>query len=156
MRTCESWLQDAPPERRHLVEHALRSAVRRGVPEALRLLGFGAQAAVVVDDARIAPRRVAIGGRVVVKFILRSRSSKAQQLLVDLAVHFVKANGRATPKVFKVTRVRLPARGDVACSTSVSLAVHTTRKPQPGRHAVDVVVNGKPISIGAFQVARGR
>jgi hypothetical protein len=76
--------------------------------------------------------------------------------LVDLAVHFVKANGRATPKVFKVKRVALPAHGEIAFSTSVSLAVHTTRRPRPGRHAVDVVVNGKPIPIGAFQVVSVR
>jgi 3-methyladenine DNA glycosylase AlkC len=152
VRTCESWLRDAPPGRRGLVEHALRSAVKRGVPDAFRLLGFGRHPAVTVDDPRIVPRRVAIGGRVAVRFTLRSRSRQTQQLLVNLAVHFVKANGRATPKVFKVKRVALPGGRGIAFSTSVSLAVHTTRTPRPGRHAVDVVVNGKPIPIGAFQM----
>ena len=31
-RTCAAWLEDASPERRALVEHALRSAVKRGRP----------------------------------------------------------------------------------------------------------------------------
>src|SRR5918992_1351101 len=35
-RTCGSWLTGASPERRALIEHALRSAVKRGDPEALR------------------------------------------------------------------------------------------------------------------------
>jgi hypothetical protein len=48
----------------------------------------------------------------------------------------------------------LPPRGRIAFSTSVSLAVHTTRKPQPGRHAVDVIVNGKSMPLGMFQVVR--
>ena len=61
MQTCESWLEDASPERRELVEHALRSAVRRAVPEALRLLGYGGKASVAVEDVRIVPRRVSIG-----------------------------------------------------------------------------------------------
>jgi hypothetical protein len=95
---------------------------------------------------------VAIGGRVSIDFVLRSRSSAAQDLLVDLAVHFVKANGRATPKVFKLKPVVLPPRGRAELSTSVSLAVHTTRKPRPGRHVVDVIVNGTSRSVGAFQV----
>ena len=154
MQTCESWLQNAPPERRDLVEHALRGAVKRGEPAALRLLGYGRKASVAVEDVRISPRRVAIGGRVSIAFRLRSRSRAAQDLLVDLAVHFVKANGRATPKVFKLKRVALPARGDIECSTSISLAVHTTRKPQPGRHAIDVIVNGRVTPIGVFQVVR--
>jgi hypothetical protein len=38
----------------------------------------------------------------------------------------------------------------------VSLAVHTTRKPRPGVHAVDVVVNGKAERVGAFEVTGGR
>ncbi len=40
----------------------------------------------------------------------------------------------------------------------VSLAVHTTRKPHPGSHAVDVLVKGQPIRAGSFEVvaARGR
>ena len=36
-----AWLKDASPERRALVEHALRSAVKRGDADALRLLGYG-------------------------------------------------------------------------------------------------------------------
>jgi hypothetical protein len=37
-------------------------------------------------------------------------------------------------------------------STGVSLAVHTTRKPNPGKHAVDVIVNGAAVPVGAFSV----
>jgi 3-methyladenine DNA glycosylase AlkC len=154
MQTCEAWLQDASPERRDVVEHALRSAVKRGVPEALRLLGFGQKASIAIDDVRISPRRVAIGGRVSIGFVLRSRSRAAQDLLVDLAVHFVKANGRSSPKVFKLKRVSLPARGTVPFATSVSLAVHTTRNPHPGHHTVDVIVNGRATPIGRFQVSK--
>jgi hypothetical protein len=95
---------------------------------------------------------VAIGGRVSIAFDLRSTSKQPQELLVDLAVHFVKASGRATPKVFKLARLTLTPRGREALATSVSLAVHTTRKPQPGRHQVDVMVNGTRKPLGAFMV----
>jgi hypothetical protein len=75
-------------------------------------------------------------------FVLRSKSRQPQDLLVDVAVHFIKARGESAPKVFKIKRVALPPRGHVKLRTSFSLAVHATRVPQPGRHAVDVVVNG--------------
>jgi 3-methyladenine DNA glycosylase AlkC len=152
MRTCESWLVTASSERRALVEHALRSAVKRGEPDALRLLGYGQKAAVALDDVRMSPRRVAIGGRVAIEFTLCGRSRSAQDVLVDLAVHFIKADGRATPKVFKLKRVVVPPRGRVEFATSVSLALHTTRKPKPGRHMVDVIVNGTSMPAGSFQV----
>ena len=151
-RTCRAWLRGATPERRALVEHALRSAVKRGEADALRLLGYGGRAAVVVENVRFDPPRVAIGGRVVMSFVLRSRSREPQELLVDVAVHFVKARGNAAAKVFKVGRFTLPPRVAIPLRASFSLAVHTTRVPRPGRHAVDVIVNGRVLPAGSFLV----
>jgi len=151
-RTCATWLEGASTERRALVEHALRSAVVRGEPNALRLLGYGAKARVAVESVRFTPRRVSIGKRVEMRFTLRSTARITQELLVDVAVHFVKANGRSTPKVFKLKRVTLPSGGRVELGTTVSLAVHTTRKPRPGVHAVDIVANGVVIPVGSFAV----
>ena len=87
---------------------------------------------------------------------MRSKSRDPQDLLVDLAVHFVKARGNSSKKVFKVKRVLLQPRGKVEMRTAISLAVHTTRKPQPGKHAVDVLVNGQAFSVGSFDVTAAR
>ncbi len=150
--TCGGWLVDATPERRALVEHALRGAVKRGNPGALALLGYGGRPGVGVPSVRIRPRRVAIGGSVAVELTFRNTSGRPQDLLVDLAVHFVKASGRSSPKVFKVARARLGPGEEVTLRKAVSLAVHTTRRPRPGRHAVDVLVNGRPTRVGSFDV----
>jgi 3-methyladenine DNA glycosylase AlkC len=150
--TCASWLRNATGERRALVEHALRSAVKRGDAKALRLLGYGRKPAVAVENVRMLPKRVAIGGRVVISFVIRNTSRSKQDLLVDLGVHFVKGRGKASRKVFKVKRVSLAGGARAEMSTGVSLAVHTTRKPNPGKHAVDVIVNGTAVPVGAFSV----
>jgi len=155
-KTAEAWLKGAGENRRALIEHALRSAVKRGDANALKLLGYGKKPAVVIENVRFAPKRVAIGGRVVMDFVVRSTSRTTQDLLVDVAVHFVKARGHSAKKVFKVKRVSLPARGTVALSFSVSLKVHTTRKPNPGKHTVDVLVNGVLFPAGSFEVQRIR
>jgi hypothetical protein len=151
-RTAARWLEKASPERRALVEHALRTAVKRGHPEALRLLGYGRTPSVVIDEVAVTPRRVVIGGRVAIRFVVKSASRASQRLLIDLAVHFVKSSGRTAPKVFKLRRLVLPPDGRAELQTSVSLKVHTTRTPRPGVHAVDAIVNGIAHRIGAFQV----
>jgi 3-methyladenine DNA glycosylase AlkC len=156
IRTCAAWLDGATPERRALVGHALRSALRRGDARALRLLGHGAKPSVSVRAVRFEPRRVAIGGTVLVSFALESRSKDPQDLLVNLAVHFVKARGRTAPKVFRVKRLRLAPRGHAQLTKRISLAVHTTRVPRPGVHAVDVVVNGVAKRAGSFRVTAPR
>lgn len=111
--TGTRWLDGAAAERRALVEHALRSAIKRVEPAALRLLGFGSKPAVALDHARFEPKRVSIGEQVAVRFTLRSTAPTSQDLLIDLAVHFVKAKGSAAPKVFKCRRVELPACGQL-------------------------------------------
>ena len=52
-------------------------------------------------------------------FTLRSRSQKPQELLVDLAVHFVKASGAAA-KVFKLEADRPPAARAAELRTTFS------------------------------------
>ena len=150
--TAETWLEGASPERRSLIEHALRSAVKRGDANALRLLGYGTKPAVSLESVTFQPRRVQIGGRVAMRFALRSRSRRPQDLLVDAAVHFVKARGTTAAKVFKITRLALPANQVATLQVTFSLAVHTTRVPQPGVHAVDVIVNGTAMRAGSFRV----
>lgn len=150
--TCAKWLAHPSKERRALVEHALRSAVKRGEPAALALLGFGAESAVALEEVQFIPKKVKIGKAVKVSFTLRSTARATQALLVDLRVHFVKVNGSGSPKVFKIDRVELPARARVRLGKRISLAIHTTRKPRPGRHEVEVLVNGRTLSAGAFHV----
>lgn len=154
--TAAAWLTDATADRRALVEHALRGAVKRGLPEALRLLGYGGTPKVALEDVEFTPARVPIGGRVQMRFTLRSTARVRQDLLVDVAVHFVKARGATSRKVFKLRRLELAGGDRAELKAAFSLAIHTTRVPYPGAHAVDVVVNGQPLQAGVFHVRPAR
>jgi hypothetical protein len=59
-------------------------------------------------------------------------------------------------KVFKVGRITLGPRASVPRRAAFSLAVHTTRVPRPGLHAVDVIVNGQARRVGSFVVTPAR
>lgn len=152
----ERWLVGATDARRWIVQHALRSLVKRGHRGALSAMGAGSRAAVRVDRVEITPRRAAIGSTVRFSFDLVSRSKSSQDLLVDFAVYFVKADGSARPKVFKLKRVTLPARARASFKGSVSLKVHTTRTPYPGTHRLEARVNGQALPLGQFTVLRPR
>jgi 3-methyladenine DNA glycosylase AlkC len=156
IRVTSSWLENGSAERRALVEHALRSAVRRGEREALRILGYGSKPFVSLERVAFEPPRVRIGERVAMRFALRSTSSARQDLLVDVAVHFVKARETAGRKVFKVTRLTLGPRELARLKTAFSLKAHTTRVPRPGRHGVEVIVNGKTFRAGSFLVVAAK
>lgn len=148
------WLSDASEERQWLVRHALRSAVKRAEPGALAVLGFGTEARVAVSGASITPGRAEIGGSVAIGFAVTNATSQPQRLLVDFRVHFIKANGQASPKVFKLKTVELAPRETVRLGKTVSLSEMTTRKHYPGTHRVDVVLNGRTEPLGAFELVR--
>lgn len=84
---------------------------------------------------------------------MTSRSRSTQDIVVDFAVHFVKANGSSRPKVFKLRRIALGAGERVELTGKVSFAPMTTRRPYPGEHRIDVLTNGVAHALARFGVA---
>jgi hypothetical protein len=103
-------------------------------------------------SGRAVPARVRIGDKVRVSVDVTSRSRRLQPLSVDLSVGYVKADGSRRPKVFKVSVVDLSPRRSVALSKVLSFAQHTTRRHFPGRHTMDVVINGVSYPISPVTV----
>jgi 3-methyladenine DNA glycosylase AlkC len=152
IETCRRWMGDDTPERSWLVRHALRSAVKRGEPGALEILGFLPVTGIRVRDIRVAPVVASIGDSVNFSVDLSNKSSTAKQLLIELRVHFVKANGRLSPKVFALKELDLEPQGSVRLSKNISLAQHTTRTHYPGEHRVEVLVNGRVSGSSVFDI----
>lgn len=152
VETAQRWLFDATEERRWLVRHALRSAVKRGEAGSLAILGFGDLAKVAIRNARIVPQRVAIGKSVTIGMEIASAFARKQRVLVDLRIHFVKANGKTSAKVFKLKALELAPRDLVRLEKRISLANMTTRKHFPGKHRVDVLLNGRAEPLGEFNL----
>ncbi len=152
---CRKWLTDASPERQWIVRHALRSLVKKGHGGALALLGVGARPDIRISDVCFTPRRVSIGDKLRFCFTLASTGKRPQDLLVDYAVHFVKANGGTRPKVFKLRRIDLPPAAEVELAGAVSFTDMTTRRHYPGRHRIDLLINGMTYPLTEFLVSRG-
>ncbi len=152
VETARCWLVGASEERRWLVRHALRSAVKRGDPDALAVLGFARDVKVRVSSVRIAPERVAVGDAVSIACEVANTDVGKQNLMVDLRVHFIKANGSPSPKVFKLKAVELAPGESARMRKTISLRSMTTRKHYPGPHRVELVLNGAARPLGAFEL----
>jgi 3-methyladenine DNA glycosylase AlkC len=155
LEVCRRWLEGSDDRRRWLVRHALRSAVKRGDQGALDLLGFPAGPAVEIADAVIAPQAPTIGDTVRVTFTARNAGQAPARLNVDIRVHFVKARGSTSPRVFKVAEVTIEAGARASLAKSISLRQHTTRTHFPGEHRVEAVVNGATHFLGTFTIGGG-
>lgn len=150
--TCRRWLEDATPEREWLVRHALRSAIKRGESGALEALGAGEPAQVEILASTFAPASPWRGGKVRYQAEVRSTAAAPQKLVVDLAILFVKANGKPNAKIFKLKSLDLAAGDRAKLGKTIDLSDLTTRKHYPGWHAAELRINGAAFPAGGFEL----
>jgi hypothetical protein len=72
--------------------------------------------------------------------------------LADLRVHFVKASGATSPKVFKGRELRIGPGETARFRKTVSIVQQSTRTHYPGTHRVEVMLNGSVRPGAEFEV----
>jgi hypothetical protein len=140
------------PELQALTRHALRSLIKAGHPGALDLLGLGTKPAVEVRGLSVSPRAIPEGGAVTFSFEIVSVADEPQALVIDYVVHLVRARGKTSEKVFKLTKRTLAPGESVTVTRRHSFAPVTTRRYYPGRHAIQIKVNGQSYGLCDFVI----
>lgn len=144
---------EAQPDIYWLTNHALRTLVKQGDPQALELLGYPSNPAIAVRNLTAHPDSIPIGSKLTFSFDIESLSGQPQKLMIDYVVYHMRANGKLTPKVFKLAK-RTLAPGQVLHITKAhSFAPVTTRRYYPGQHAIEPKVNGKAFERISFILA---
>lgn len=151
---AKRWLKGASKDREWLVKHSLRSAIKRGEQGALLALGYDEKVDVKIKNVAISPAKAHIGEAIQVSFDVANLGDFITALMVDFSIHFIKANGKANPKVFKLKAVELEPQKSHKFSKKVSLKVMTTRTLYFGTHKVEAIINGQNHGIGSFELVR--
>lgn len=149
---AKRWWPDADRNGKRLIRHGLRTLVKQGHPEALRVLGYDPDTSAEVTKVSIEPGSMRIGEKVRIEVELTNATDRVVGVLLDLRLHFVKANGSSNPKVFKGAEHQIQPRQSVLTGKTISVKQHTTRTHYPGTHRVDVVINGAVQEIGSFEL----
>ena len=77
---------------------------------------------------------------------------KPQKLLCDYVLHFMRANGKLSAKVFKWSEITLKAGESRVLTKKHAYRKVTTRKDYPGMQMVTVQVNGVDMGGPAFEL----
>jgi hypothetical protein len=67
-------------------------------------------------------------------------------------MHYARGNDRSAAKVFKWTELELPAKTDQVIQKRQTIRDFSTRKHYPGRHKVEVQINGIRMAESAFEI----
>lgn len=135
-----------------IVRHALRTLIKQGDPGALALIGVGHGAAVRVRDFAIVPATVRLGDRIAIGAEILSDSPDNQPLVVDYRIHYARAGGKTAPKVFKLKSFELAAGDTATLRINQTIRDFSTRRHHPGRHEVELIVNGRTMATAAFDL----
>jgi 3-methyladenine DNA glycosylase AlkC len=153
---CKAWKKDASPqpagpERDWLINHGLRTLIKAGHPGALAVIGYGPPKKLTATLS-IAPQAIEVGGEVSMTAALDSAHGRAQQLLIDYVVHYVRKAGHANAKVFKWTTSALAARGTLELTKRHPMKVTSVRALYPGVHKIELQINGQVVAEASFEL----
>jgi hypothetical protein len=105
-----------------------------------------------VSAGIVEPAELSIGDDVRISFSLTNAGPDRERFVVDYRIHFVKANGETSPKVFKIATIDLEPHETRTVSRKLSVQQRTTRTHYPGVHRVDALVNAVAHPIGSFNL----
>lgn len=149
LRKLRSW-DTSRPGTAWIARHALRTLIKKGHPEALRFFGADTAAAATVRIRRfsVTPRQLRLGGTLQLE--VEASSARAARLVVDYVIHYPRPSGTTSEKVFKWTVVESSPGKPFKLKKRQVIRDFTIRKHHPGRHRVDLQINGQRLAHSDF------
>lgn len=149
--TAAHWLKGADKDREKLVRHACRSLIKQGHAATLKAFGLNPPE-LELTGPMISTKVVPYGDALGFGIELTSTSARTQSLVLDYLVHFKKANGALSPKVFKWTKLQLEPGQVVKLEREHAIRPITTRVYYGGTQAVSLRINGQDFGFAEFEL----
>ncbi|MBB5441220.1 3-methyladenine DNA glycosylase AlkC [Pedobacter sp. AK017] len=128
---------------RWIIKHASRTLIKKGDQDSLSVFNFEKDVQLHIDNFNISSHHVQLGEGLQIGFAVKSLKDTSQKLVIDYAVHYVKASGEKSKKVFKLKELTLLPGQITQISKRQLFKDMTTRKHYAGTHAIDIIINGK-------------
>ncbi|WP_262696131.1 DNA alkylation repair protein [Kordiimonas aquimaris] len=148
---AEAWLKNASKNRHRLVKHACRTLIKSGDQRVLSAFGYKAVKLNQVSFEILTPT-VKYGDEALEFELVISSDGKPTNLMIDYAVHFMKANGSLAPKVFKWKDLKGFEDKQLKAQRKHAIKPITTRVYYPGKHKVEIFINGVSAAIADFEL----
>lgn len=146
---CQKWLSEGEKNTDWIVKHALRSLVKAGDARVFPLLGYTEKPKVAISAINLSHKRIVPGESIEFSFVVTG-NQKAQRLVIDYVVYFMKANGKLAAKVFKLKNILLAANETMQFSKLHSFKPITTRRYYAGMHRIAIQINGVEMAASDF------
>jgi len=152
LNLCEQW-KGLSKETDRIIKHACRTMLKNGNKRALMHFGFGNPDQLQASRLSADKQKLKIGENLFFSFGLSNNSGKSQIVRLEYRIHYVKANGKTSPKIFQISEGKFPP-GEHSISKKQAFTDYTTRTHFPGEHRLEIIVNGEAKAEMKFWLER--
>ena len=133
-----------------IIKHASRTLIKKGDARSLAVFNYEKSPRLTIEKLEIEKLKIKLGDSLRFSFDIISGKSKSQKLVVDFVIHYHKKSAELVPKVFKLKDLDLKEKQKVHISKAQRFMDFTTRKHYPGKHALEIMINGKSYGMKEF------
>ncbi len=148
IKTLTLW-QNNTKEMAWLTKHALRTLLKAGNADALKLLGY-VQSDKIDIKLSLNSNEVIFGNSLEFEVEINSKEKRTLSIMIDFIIYYQKANVSLAPKVFKLTSKKIKPNEVITLKKKHKFADFSTRKHYKGKHKIPIVINGKVYDKHSF------
>ncbi len=147
----QPFVQNPSKGTQKIIHLATRNLIKKGNPDVLNLLNYTTDircnAELKLDKAQ-----VKMGEKIGLELNVCNLHPQTQNWIIDYCVYFNKANNKPNGKVFKWKKLNIVHNQIINLQTNYDFKAITTRKYYPGKHRIEVIINGKTVANAGFDL----
>lgn len=150
LSTVSRWQKEGVDKK--LIRHSLRSLLKAGDAQALKILGYKKEALITGKILKINPSKIREGERIIISFCVHNTTNKTQPILIDFVLSLLQKNSKYSKKVFRIKDFKIAANETAHFEKDYHFKKVTTRKHYPGKQFIKLQINGNIIDELQFEL----
>lgn len=142
--------QQLPQEMTYIINHALRTSIKKGHSNTLEFLGYNQKPQIEVFEVNIENPQIIIGETLCFSFKIKAEAK--EDLMIDYNINYPMANGKRSDKVFKIKKTTLSKGELLQVSKKHPFRVMTTKKLYSGLYRLSIQINGERFACKEFHI----
>ncbi len=132
-----------------IIKHGLRTLLKASNDQALNIIGYQSSNNLAIKDFTWS-KKTTLGNNILFSFTLTSNEPLGH-LRLEYEIEFVRLHRKTSKKIFKIGEGKISADAK-SYQKQHSFKPISTRKYYSGQHRLSILVNGKKIATGAFEL----
>ena len=124
---CKKWDKNASKNTKWVIKHALRTLLKKGNQDAMKIFGFGNVDGIKINHLKIEQPQINIGESTYFNLKICNTSNSAKFRL-EYTIYYLKKNGKHNPKVFQLKETVLKQNEIIGLRKKITFTDFTTRK----------------------------